>query len=398
MKTFIWGGVFAALLLLSSHLSAAILLVNPAALSASSARQNSITVNDWVDSAYRELHVALAMAQYGDQVWVKEGTYYTNYNYSFDVNTHQFYSYDSRAATFYLPDGVAMYGSFQGTETATSQRMMPSNTAPKSILSGYGTSYHVVVIFQADSTTLLDGFSVTGGIADSCDWFYSGNCYGGGIYHYASHATISNCWVYGNSAQSAGAGLWVEAGMNTKVKLLNCNFSNESSNVNVYANKITISHCTFYNVAEIYSDTSLIEASKFSSSSNNGLIISKGYVEIVNSIFCGNSLSGIRVQSWMTTTVSLTNCTITGNSTGITSCNTFLMLKNTVIWNNMSKYAAIPISQSIIGNSNTIISYDHSLVQDSTTTIMPGNNIDGISVAGIPNYPAFVKPFNPTIQ
>ena len=76
-------------------------------------------------NAFTELHAATALAGYGAQIWIADGTYYptssTNRNISFQIN-----------------NGVEIYGGFAGGETSISQRDWVANPT---ILSGdIGTS------------------------------------------------------------------------------------------------------------------------------------------------------------------------------------------------------------------------------------------------------------------
>src|SRR5437867_4288640 len=78
-----------------AHASAAILYV----------KQNTSGANNgtsWAN-AYTDLQSALAVASSGDEVWVAAGTYKPG---------------NIRDATFSPKNGVAMYGGFDGTETA----------------------------------------------------------------------------------------------------------------------------------------------------------------------------------------------------------------------------------------------------------------------------------------
>src|SRR5262245_42136671 len=54
-------------------------------------------------SAIDDLQIALGAAQAGDEIWVAEGRYRPSAS---DPNS-----------SFFLPDGVALYGGFAGTET-----------------------------------------------------------------------------------------------------------------------------------------------------------------------------------------------------------------------------------------------------------------------------------------
>lgn len=147
-----------------------------------------------------DLQTALSVAVSTDEVWVQQGTYKPTTG-------------SDRNATFAIPDGVAVYGGFVGTETALSQRNPdPANT----ILSGdIGTSgdisdnsIHVVTIDNAGDTTRVDGFTVTGGNANT------GDDYGGGFYITNSSPTLNNLVVTDNRAGttvgSGGGGIFID--------------------------------------------------------------------------------------------------------------------------------------------------------------------------------------------
>jgi parallel beta-helix repeat protein len=113
-------------------------------------------------SAYPNLDLALAAAASGDQIWVAEGTYAP--------------AGRDRTATFALVDGVALYGGFAGDESRLAERDWLRH---RTTLSGdragddgpefANTSdncYHVLTGRDVGPSTLLDGFTVTGGRAD----------------------------------------------------------------------------------------------------------------------------------------------------------------------------------------------------------------------------------------
>ena len=112
------------------------------------------TGRSWND-AYRSLDDALRAARSGDQVWVAEGTYTPT-------------SGRDRALSFDVPEGVAVYGGFSGSESELDQRDW---IAHPTILSGdigqpgqvQDNSYHVVVVHEAvvvDGFTIRDGYSL----------------------------------------------------------------------------------------------------------------------------------------------------------------------------------------------------------------------------------------------
>jgi hypothetical protein len=144
------------------------------------------------------LQNAINTASPGDTIWVACGTYHPT-------------TTTSRTISFQLKNGVAVYGSFAGTETSLQQRILACG--PCSILSGdIGTpndfsdnSYHVLFNTGNDTTAVLDGFVVRDGNAN-------GTVYdeiGGGILNNGNFAgvctpVIRNCFITANQAHYGG--------------------------------------------------------------------------------------------------------------------------------------------------------------------------------------------------
>ena len=220
-----------------------------------------------------ELSYALTQAtSSGDQVWVEKGVYTPG---------------TSQSDTFAVSPGAAVYGGFAGTETALSERDPAANVT---VLSGdidnndtntdgnnidettadiLGSNSYTVVTMDGTlatkvlSSTVLDGFTVTGGnntttprsggglycngsgSGHECsptlaNVTFSGNSarYGGAIFNYGafsgtSSPTLTNVTFSGNSAAVGGA-IWNEgstAGVSSPV-LTNVTFSGNSAGIN----------------------------------------------------------------------------------------------------------------------------------------------------------------------
>lgn len=147
---------------------------------------------NWTN-AFNDLQDALAASIPGDEIWVAEGTYYPT-------------SGTSRSSNFNLPDGILLYGGFNGTETNRNQRNWQNNLT---ILSGdigaqgdlSDNCYHVVRMSSTAQDYFIDGFVIEAGNANSG----SLNGEGGGItIQGASSAVIQNCWIRNNFGNSGG--------------------------------------------------------------------------------------------------------------------------------------------------------------------------------------------------
>ncbi|MDM8007570.1 MAG: thrombospondin type 3 repeat-containing protein [Phycisphaerae bacterium] len=210
---------------------------------------NATGANDgtsWTD-AYRELQSALAVAVSGSEIWVAEGTYRPDYDIGTGTHTLNYY------ASFYLQDGVAIYGGFDGADSPTypggeTQRDQRDPQANETILSGdlkgddvddfeavpclsdqtvppdpacavydadrdgtvdaedlgmLDNSNHVVRADYCQATAILDGLTVKGGSALPD---MGRDTSGAGILVELATPTISNCKIVGNMAEW-GAGM-----------------------------------------------------------------------------------------------------------------------------------------------------------------------------------------------
>lgn len=148
----------------------------------------------WSD-AFPTLTEALAAAEGGDEIWVANGTYTPT-------------STSDRTISFVIPSDISIYGGFAGDETSRDQRDSDPATNG-TVLSGdigvaddnSDNSYHVVTATNTAVTTVLDGFTITGGNADAT----APVRFGGGLLLQNSQMILANLRFTANTAGAGGA-------------------------------------------------------------------------------------------------------------------------------------------------------------------------------------------------
>lgn len=151
---------------------------------------------------YLQLDEALAIARAGDTIRVAMGIYTP------DATGLS----DPREATFQLISGVALEGGYAGCgtwnpderniprfETLLSGDLAQNDVSDLNDPTHAENSYHVVVASQVDSTSVLDGFVITGGIANGDFWL--GYDLGAGIFNMGGSPTLKNCTIRGCMAR-----------------------------------------------------------------------------------------------------------------------------------------------------------------------------------------------------
>ncbi len=182
--------------------------------------------NSWA-TALGDLQAAIDASSAGDEIWVAAGTYKPVKLINSSVS-------DSRS--FIIKDGVSLYGGFAGVESSREQRALkaggnPWDMANETILDGDddqpdtweriiipGTTYRysykmtsdndshipgtrnnaVHVLYQIDpigNHTVIDGFTITGGCADT----HKTKASGGGVYA-IGNVSVNACRIVENSA------------------------------------------------------------------------------------------------------------------------------------------------------------------------------------------------------
>lgn len=122
-------------------------------------------------TAFRSIHIALATAVPGDEIWVARGTYAVS------------------SEVLNIGNGVRLYGGFKGTETQREQRDWIRN---ETILRAEPGTGPIVNLAGVDSTTTVDGFTLTG----------SASC---AMVIFEAEPSIRNCRFINNTATDGGA-------------------------------------------------------------------------------------------------------------------------------------------------------------------------------------------------
>lgn len=317
----------------------------------------------------------------GDEFWVAAGTYRPTTG-------------SDRTASFTLKSGVSLYGGFAGTETVREERDWKANTT---ILTGdllgndSGTtnngenSYHVVVGSGADSTAILDGFTIAGGNANGGG---GGNTYyGGGLFIDGGSPAVRRCTFMDNSTSNQGGGLhnnsaspWI-----TECSFLRNKASQGGGMANLNGSNPTVINCTFSENSGVVGG-GMINASSsprvigctfssntttaFGGGGGGGMYNYSGSPEVTNCTFVGNqststtgsSLGGGIWNSW--SSPAITNCTFAGNRVSgqggnlYNDFNSTPTVVNSIFWNAVGgeivNASAIPTLRNCIVQSGDV--------------------------------------------
>jgi hypothetical protein len=232
------------------------------------------------------LQTALASAGAFDEIWVMMGT-------------HKPTTGADRSATFQLRNRVAVYGGFNGTETARSHRSPALNVT---ILSGEinaaGTadnSYHVVT---GVTGATLDGFTITLGNADEI----TPNDGGGGMYNTSSSPTLTDITFSNNSADYGGG-------------MFNTTSSPTLTDVTFDSNTASMSGGGMYNGSSSPTLTDITFSSN-SADYGGGMYNTSSSPTLTDVTFDSNtaSISGGGIHDYNNSSPTLTNVVFNGNS------------------------------------------------------------------------------------
>lgn len=324
----------------------------------------------------------------GDEVWVAKGTYYP---------TNETIDSDTRSRTFFVKEGVSIYGGFVGTETNISERKLADldgngrvdscELVNTTLLSGNidgiadtwtktlnsdgftmvwkvtgneGNCYRVVT---CNGNNKIDGFSVTGGNANETQINNGSGIYGN------SSSFITNCIVTYCSSNGYGAGIGVSLSIVSNCAVSNC--STVGSGGGIYASSSPIRNCTVTNCSASYGGGIYSESYLSSSSVTN--------CEVSN---CSASSYGGGIY---TTSYSfVTNCTI-HNCSALCGGGIFAYVFTSVI------NCAVSNCFAVFGGGYNAYNYDHNFITNSAFSNNKSGSDVGNGISG-----GFLTNFNST--
>jgi hypothetical protein len=324
------------------------------------------------------LQTVITTAAPGDEVWVACGVYVTTAG----IN---------RSISFSMRNGVAIYGSFAGTETTLSQRIL--GCGPCSILSGEigapgiaDNSYHVISNNNLGNTAILDGFVIRDGNDDRSTAVLNEGL-GGGVFNRGDGAgnncipVFRNC-VFTNNRAEFGGGM----------------FNNGFTNGNASP---TVTHCIFYNNHATGGGGAMdnfgISGGNASPSVINCLFVNNTAAAAAGAMYCWGGNSGNASPSIIN--CSFVNNNVTTGNGGAIVCdrsNTFggnsgnsnPIVRNTIMWGNT---AANGPQFFTIGGA--VFTATYSLI-DMTGQVAP-HIISGAGTGNISSDPLFVSAADP---
>ena len=287
------------------------------------------TVQEGIDAAF-----TIAQEKGLCEVWVAEGTYYI-YN---AANTD----------TIQLMSNVNLYGGFTGDENSISEREWINN---ETIISGYNSAAQtnqVLHVVTGSDDAIIDGFTISDGLANIDDSPAAVTRAGGGMYNVNVSPVVTNCKFINNSANTG-----VQSGRGGAI------YNNSSS--------ATISNCFFYNNYSDYYGGAIYNRNTSS-------------LTITNCVFIDNDAnngSAIANDTGTGDIASITNCSFTLNGNvntygSIVNNNTASIVTNCILFGNTRDAARPSVYNS--GSGSCTLSYsiveggDYDSVADHITS------------------------------
>jgi hypothetical protein len=262
-------------------------------------------------SSGQSIQAAIDAANNGDQIEVAPGTY------------NEAVNFNGKAIRLYSSAGPAV-----------------------TTINANGAAHAVQCVNGENDGTILEGFTITGGIANGI----SPDNRGGGMLNVNSSPTVINCTFSANSA-TYGGGMYNETGSNPTVT--NCTFNANSANYGsgMWNNgdcSSIVTNCIFSSNNAGNAGGGMFNGPGSTTVTANCIFINNtaGYGAgiwnytsspmIINSAFSNNNGSnGGGMYNEAGSNITLYNCTFSGNtSNGILNSNSSSVVTNCILWNN----------------------------------------------------------------
>ena len=341
-------------------------------------------------TAYRFLQDALGDASNGDEIWVAAGAYKPDQS---EANPS---GAGLREDTFTLTSGIRLIGGLSGSEdTATfhlEDRAIESN---QTILSGdllgdddntltgaalltdthrSENSYHVLKGTGVTNSTVIDGFTITGGAATGTTGDYNK---GGGLLNgNNSNPQLLNCTFIRNTAQW-GAVLY---NYRSSSYTDNCRFLHNASTTSggVIHNGVSLVEMEITN--SVF-ENNLTEGWGGAIYNNNSGLMRLDHCRVINNTAWkyGNTRGGA-FASENNSQVTLEFCTVAGNTSdneggAIRNDNSTLTLSHCILWDNEDDSG--PAQSAQIHNAGGSVTVDYSCVMGWDGTFGGSGNFSG---------------------
>ena len=346
-----------------SSLSSVVVDVVPDRIYVNQAATGAATGLTWND-AFPTLQHALAHLVDGMEIWVAQGTY-APYQGPGLLNTGKY-------ANFQLREDIGIYGGFAGDESARTERNPSLNPT---ILIGYQNvadlprTYQVVTATGVGPTSVLDGFTITGGLGGTASGGFGARS-GGGIFIDDASPLVSDCTFESN-----------------------------------YSNLISGGGASILNVSSpVFRNCRFLKCSSYQSYGGGVGIDGTGSPGFVNCVFQGNlSYSGAALSSRGGANTSVINCTFSGNQSrsegGAIRNESQLTLTNSIVWNNISNSSSLPTSispkSSLLHVTGATTSVSHCLIANSGGSTAWNTDIGTDAGSNIDTNPFFIAPADP---
>jgi hypothetical protein len=228
------------------------------------------------ETAFRYLQDALdqTVSGRGDKVWIAAGIYHPDEG----ANVIR----GDRRASFYLKDGVSLYGGFEGGETSIDNRDWELNEV---VLSGKIFQEQIywslsICTIEPYGEVTLDGIKVSGGNANGSG---SGEVTAAAIYSTSDYfITVKNSKFSNHSSIAGGSIAW------GGTWLVHNSTFNENYGIAIAAGDWTITDSTFSNNFYTVSLNGFRKVSNSTFQGNQGSVATGGIWEVVSSSFSGN--------------------------------------------------------------------------------------------------------------